>query len=107
MARPKNLAKMSLDALVDLRDSLTKALSQRADDLRKQLSSLTGTDVGNGAPRGRPPGRRSPLKGRKVAPKYRSKKNRKLTWTGRGGTPRRMREEMKARKFKKDALLIK
>ena len=56
MARPKNLAKMSLDALVDLRDSLTKALSQRADDLRKQLSSLTGTDVGNGARRGRPPG---------------------------------------------------
>ena len=108
MARPKSLTKMSIDALIDLRDSITETIGEKASALRKQLSALTGTDVGNGVRRGRPPGRKgSKLKGRKVAPKYRSKKNPKLTWAGRGATPRWMREEMKAGKAKKDAFLIK
>jgi len=42
-----------------------------------------------------------------VPPKYRSKKNRNLTWAGRGATPVWMREEMKVGKLKKDAFLIK
>jgi DNA-binding protein H-NS len=47
------------------------------------------------------------LKGRKVAAKYRSKKDPKQTWAGRGATPRWMRDEMKAGKLKKEAFLIK
>jgi DNA-binding protein H-NS len=47
------------------------------------------------------------LKYHKVAPKYRSKKDPKLTWAGRGAIPRWMVEEMKAKKLKKDAFLIK
>jgi len=106
MARPKSLAKMSLEALIELRDNVTAAISDQAEGLRKQLDSLNGD--GNGRTRGRPPGRiGSKLKGRKVAPKYRSKKNSKLTWAGRGATPRWMRDEMKARKLKKEAFLIK
>ena len=100
MARPKSLAKMSIETLLELRDSITTTLSNRAADLRKQLTSLTGTDVGNGVRRGRPAGRKSSLKGRKVAAKYRSKKDRKLTWAGRGATPRWMRDEMKRGKLK-------
>jgi len=107
MDRPKSLAKMSIEALLELRDSITTSLSDRAAGLRKQLSSLTGTDVGNGVRRGRPPGRKSSLKGRKVAAKYRSKKDRRLTWAGRGATPRWMRDEMKAGKLKKEAFQIK
>ena len=108
MARPKSIAKMSLEALIELRDSITSALSVQAADLQKRLARLAGTDVGNGKRRGRPPGRkRSALKGRKVAAKYRSKKNPKLTWAGRGATPRWMRDEMKAGKLKKEAFLIK
>jgi DNA-binding protein H-NS len=42
-----------------------------------------------------------------VAPKYRSKQNPKLTWAARGAVPRWMRDEMKARKLKKEAFLIK
>jgi DNA-binding protein H-NS len=101
---------MSLEALIELHDNVTSTLGARAADLQKQLSRLTGgTDVGNGVRRGRPPGRKrgSVLKGRKVAPKYRSKKNPKLTWAGRGATPRWMRDEMKVRKLKKEAFLIK
>jgi len=108
MARPKSLAKMSLESLIQLRDNITSAISDQADSLRKQLANLTGTDVGNGRRRGRKPGKRgSKLKGRKVAAKYRSKKDPKLTWAGRGATPRWMRDEMKASKLKKDAFLIK
>ena len=91
--------------VLKLRNDISIVLSKRADALKQQLSSLTGTDVGNGRKRGRP--RRSSLKGRKVAAKYRSKKVPKLTWAGRGATPRWMREEMKAGKLKKQAFLIK
>ena len=108
MARPKSLAKMSLEALIELRDSVTAAISDQAEGLRKQLASLTGDAGGNGRRRGRASRRSgSKLKGRKVAPKYRSKKNSKLTWAGRGATPRWMRDEMKAGKLKKEAFLIK
>jgi DNA-binding protein H-NS len=41
----------------------------------------------------------------KPQPTHRSKKNRKLTWTGRGSMPRWMREEMKELKVKPDAFL--
>jgi DNA-binding protein H-NS len=109
MARPRSLAKMSLEALVELRDTITTTISQQASDLQRQLARITGTDVGNGVRRGRKPGRPkgSKLKGRKVAAKYRSKKDSKLTWAGRGATPRWMRDEMRAGKLKKEAFLIK
>ena len=110
MARPKSLANLPLDSLIELRDSISSALLERRTELQKQLSRLTGSAVaGDGVRRGRPPGRKrgSALKGRKVAPKYRSKRDPKLTWAGRGAIPRWMREEMKARKLKKEAFLIK
>jgi DNA-binding protein H-NS len=107
MARPKSLATMSIEALIDLRDSISTTLSERAADLQNQLSRLTGGDAGNSVRRGRKPGRKASLKGRKVAAKYRSKKDPKLTWAGRGATPRWMRDEMKAGKLKKEAFLIK
>ena len=109
MARPKNLAKMSLEALIELRDNITATLSAQAAELQKQLSRLSGTGGVGGARRGRKPGRPrgSALKGRKVPAKYRSRKDPKLTWAGRGATPRWMRDEMKAGKLKKEAFLIK
>ena len=108
MARPRSLAKMSLEALIDLRDSITTTLSEQAAELQKQLSRLSGNHVAAGK-RGRKPGRPrgSALKGRKVPAKYRSRKDPKLTWAGRGATPRWMRDEMKAGKLKKEAFLIK
>ena len=43
---------------------------------------------------------------RKAVPKYRSRKNPKILWSGRGVTPVWMREEMKGTKLKKDDFLI-
>jgi DNA-binding protein H-NS len=94
MARPKSLAKMSLDALIDLRDGVTAAISEQAESLRAQLASLTGGggSVGSGRRRGRP-AKGSKLKGRKVAAKYRDKSGN--TWSGRGAVPRWMRDAIK------------
>src|SRR5262245_17235786 len=98
MARSSNLSKLSLEALLKLREQIGEALSNKAKALKSQLA-LMGNGAGDG--------RRKVLKGRKVAPKYRSKKDPKLTWAGRGATPVWMREEMKAGKLKKEAFLIK
>jgi DNA-binding protein H-NS len=43
----------------------------------------------------------------KPKPKYQSKKNKSLKWTGRGMLPVWMREEMKGTKLTKDSFLIK
>jgi DNA-binding protein H-NS len=103
MARPSRLASMSVEALLKLRDDIGVILNRKADELNSQLSKLGGSTVGNGR-RGQ---RVSAMKGRRVAPKYRSRKDPKLTWAGRGATPVWMRNEMKARKLKKEAFLIK
>jgi DNA-binding protein H-NS len=52
---------------------------------------------------------RVPKKGRrrKAEPKYQSKKDRRLKWSGRGMLPVWMREEMKGTKLTKDNFLIK
>src|ERR1041384_7096086 len=93
MARKSNLASMSVDALFKLRDEISKVLVARASDLQNQLSRLTGGKTGNTKRRGRPPGRKSRLKGKKVAPKYRGPKGE--TWSGRGLKPRWLTAELK------------
>jgi DNA-binding protein H-NS len=110
MPRPSNLASMSVDALLKLRDDIGAVLSRKADQLKKELKAL-GSDyaeVGRIAIYGKKKkGRRNGLKGRKVAPKYRSRKDPKLTWAGRGATPIWMKAEMKGTKLKKENFLIK
>jgi DNA-binding protein H-NS len=88
MARTPSLASMSVEALLKLRDEVGKALSQKAAQLEEQLSML-GRDVGTA---GR--GRRSAMKGLKVAVKYRDKEGN--TWAGRGAEPVWLREKLKA-----------
>jgi DNA-binding protein H-NS len=102
MARPSKLSTMSIEALIKLRDEVTSALARKADVLKGQLARLGSDAAGNGRV-----GRRGRLKGRKIAPKYRSRKNPKLTWAGRGAMPVWMRDEMKGTKLKKDSFLIK
>jgi DNA-binding protein H-NS len=88
MARTPSLASMSVEALLKLREEVGKVLSQKAAQLEEQLSMLGG-DVGTA---GR--GRRSAMKGRKVAVKYRDKEGN--TWAGRGAEPVWLREKLKA-----------
>jgi DNA-binding protein H-NS len=100
MARPSNLSLMSVDALLKLRDDIGVVLSRKVDDLKGQLSRLTGGEIGNGR---RKQGRAT--KGRKVAPKYRDSEGN--TWAGRGAQPRWLTAAIKAGKKREDFLIDK
>ena len=99
-----DLKTMSVDALFKLRGDVDSQLASRRSDLEKQIALLGSDRVGSAKPQ-RKGG--SKLAGRKVAPKFRSKKDPSLQWAGRGATPHWMREEMKAGKLKKEAFAIK
>jgi DNA-binding protein H-NS len=88
MARPASLSSMSVEELLKLRDDVGKVLSQKAVELEEQLSMLGG-EVSSGRR-----GRRSAMKGRKVAIKYRDKEGN--AWAGRGAQPVWLREKLKA-----------
>ena len=47
------------------------------------------------------------MRGKKIAPQFRSKKDPKMVWSGRGVTPRWMVAEMKGTKLKKEDFRIK
>jgi DNA-binding protein H-NS len=102
MAKLSKLASMSVEQLFKLRDEVSAALNARAAELQRQLSKLTGSEPPKR--RGRPPGK---LKRRKVAPQFRSKKDPKLVWSGRGAIPLWMRDEMKGTKLTKESFRIK
>ena len=88
MARAPSLRSMSVEELLKLRDDVGKVLSQKTAELEEQLSKLGGeVRVGRR-------GRRSAMKGRKVAIKYRDKEDN--TWAGRGAQPVWLREKIKA-----------
>ena len=96
--------------IAKLQSTLSKKVSEQRAYFEEKLSELTGF----GAPkkRGRPAGSGNAgakRKGtrKKAAPKYRSRKDPKVLWSGRGVTPVWMREEMKGTKLKKDDFLIK
>jgi DNA-binding protein H-NS len=80
-----NVASMSVDALLKLREDIEKVLTHKAQELRDQLASL-GREGG-------PRTRGSSLKGRKIAVKYRDKSGN--TWAGRGAQPVWLREKLK------------
>jgi len=82
-----NLASMSIDALLSLREDLAKVLSRRAAEVKDQLRRLDGDS-------GYKRGDESPLKGRKVAVKYRDRSGN--TWAGRGAQPVWLRAQLKA-----------
>jgi DNA-binding protein H-NS len=83
-----NLASMSIDALLKLREDLAKVLSRKAVELKGQLRRLDGD---SGYKRGDGGSR---LKGRKIAVKYRDRSVN--TWAGRGAQPVWLREQLKA-----------
>jgi DNA-binding protein H-NS len=83
-----NLATMSVDALLKLRDDIGRVLGHKAHQLKEQLSRL-GSEVGNTRQ-----GRGGSLKGRKVPVKYRDRSGN--TWAGRGVQPVWLREKLKA-----------
>jgi DNA-binding protein H-NS len=82
-----NLKSMDVDALLSLRADIDKKLGQKRSELEQQLSRLGSESAGNvRTVRAWGSGRRSAMKGRKVAPKFRGPSGD--TWAGRGARPR-------------------
>jgi DNA-binding protein H-NS len=83
---------MDVQALMDLREQVEGALVSQRAALKRQLQALGGSIASLGGAIGRG-GRGSTLKGKKVAPKYRSSDGE--TWAGRGATPRWLKAAIK------------
>ena len=111
----KQLRTMDTKALIALRGQIDGILASRRKQLEAQLSAFDGEDpfplsgrVGGRAKRIATKLLRVGRKKRaKAKPKYQSKKNKSLKWSGRGMTPVWMRDEMRGTKLKKDDFLIK
>jgi DNA-binding protein H-NS len=95
-----NLSGMTVEALMDLRTRIDKRLVEQRDEIQKQLDRIDGSG-----------GRRfvrggvSPLRGKKVPPKYRSRSGE--TWAGRGAKPRWLVAAIKGGKKLDDFLIDK
>src|SRR3979411_385118 len=86
-----SLSTLDVDALLKLRGDVDSQLSSRGRELEEQLSRLgmLQTGLGKGRRRGT-----SPMRGRKVAIKYRDKSGN--TWAGRGAQPTWLTAAIKA-----------
>jgi DNA-binding protein H-NS len=84
---------------------LKKKVGEQRAYFEEKLSELSGYASTKASGVMRAIGGRTQTR-RKAIPKYRSRKNPKIVWSGRGVTPVWMREEMKGTKLKKDDFLI-
>jgi DNA-binding protein H-NS len=86
---------------------LKKKVSEQRAYFEEKLSELSGYASARGTRVVRAlSGKKKTRTRRKAAPKYRSRKDPKQLWSGRGVTPVWMREEMKGTRLKKDDFLI-
>jgi DNA-binding protein H-NS len=81
-----NLSRLNVEALMELRKRVADALSEHRTTIERQLEALGSSIASLGRGKIARRGRGSSLKGKKVAPKYRSPDGE--TWAGRGARPR-------------------
>jgi DNA-binding protein H-NS len=108
----RNFAKMEVGQLREYISQLEQTLAAKIQQQREYLEGqLAGLQIyaSNKAAAAVRTVMRVPRTGkrRKPAPKYQSKKNKSLKWTGRGMLPVWMREEMKGTKLTKQDFAIK
>jgi len=95
-----SLSRMTVEALMDLRQRVDETLHQRRADMERQLKRMGSAIAVVG---GRGGG--SVLRGKKVPPKYRSPSGE--TWAGRGARPRWLVAAIKGGKKPDDFLIDK
>ena len=109
----KSVVTMDIAQLRAHIDGLRNVLANKVSDQRSyfeaQLAELGGfvSKRASAAVKAVSPSNGRTGKRAKPKPKYRSKKDRSLKWTGRGVLPVWMRNEMKGTKLRKDDFLIK
>lgn len=87
---PDEIRSLNVEQLLALRHQIEEVLAAKRTELERQLRSIGGE----------PKGIKSQA-GVKIPPAYRSRKDPKLQWSGRGAIPRWMRDEMKGTKLTK------
>ena len=92
-----------------LQGVLAKKVNEQRSYFERQLAQLGGyvSKKTSAAVKAVTSGNGRAGKRAKPKPKYQSKKNKSLKWTGRGMTPVWMRDEMKGTKLTKESFLIK
>jgi DNA-binding protein H-NS len=92
----------------DLQGMLARKVTEQRSYFENQLAQLGGyvSKKASAAARAMTPSNGRVGNRAKPKPKYQSKKDKSLKWTGRGLTPVWMREEMKGTKLKKEDFLI-
>ena len=109
----KSVVAMDINQLRAHIDSLQNALAKKVREQRAyfegQLSQLGGykSKTTSAGVKAVPSRTAKAGKRAKPKPKYQSKKNKSLKWSGRGMTPVWMRDEMKGTKLTKESFLIK
>lgn len=102
----QQLKTMDVGALLQLRGKIDALLVEKRREFEQALAALGRHAAGGKLPNlSKGNGRKGERA--KAKPKYQSKKNPKIKWSGRGMTPVWMREEMKGTKLKKENFLIK
>jgi len=100
----EELKTLDTDGLLELQDRIDKVLTDRRRQLEAQLQRIAGRAAGNGASGGDPQSDGPPKL--RVLPRYRSKEDPTVTWSGRGVLPKWMREEIKGTNLTKEDFRI-
>jgi len=104
----KSVATMDVSQLRAHIDSLQSVLAKKIHEQRAYFEEQLARLDGDASKRVSTAVKAvTPAKRAKAKPKYQSKKNKSLIWSGRGVTPVWMREEMKGTKLKKEDFAIK
>ena len=93
----------------DLQNTLSKKVNEQRAYFENQLSQLGGyvTKKTNAAVKAVTPSNGRKGKRARAKPKYQSKRDKSVKWSGRGMTPVWMRDEMKGTKLTKEDFAIK
>ena len=102
--KAEELKKLDTDRLLELRDRIDEVLTHRRRHIEAQLQRLACRAAGNAASGGDSQSYGQPKL--RILPRYRSKKELTVTWSGRGVLPKWMREETKGTNLTKEDFRI-
>lgn len=107
MAAKPSIDGMSFEELMELKAAVDAALSEKANAKRKELmAQLQALDEAVGRAHHKQADNEPRRTRGTPAPKYRSKKNPDVTWSGRGADPNWLKAEMEESGDEKSSFLI-
>ena len=100
----EDLKTLDTNGLLELQDRIDEVLAHRRRELEEQLERIAGRAARSDASGGNSQSYGQPKL--RILPRYRSKKDPTVTWSGRGMLPKWMRAEMKGTALTKEDFRI-